>query len=201
MRETRPAAGNGIAALDYAMIILSRRRLRWGFVLAVALVGCAETTVTYTPLNAPPHELAARRPEQVQVFSSTPPERPHVDVGLISVQEGTGGIETPATLIWALRKSGGEKGCDALLLAPPSSSTKPTDLFATERLFQVYSATCIVYRSAAPGDAGATFIPTPTSSTIVDVQLPQQPSPDRRMCRDRSDFEATRNCVLATTHH
>jgi hypothetical protein len=184
------------------MLISPGRWLRCGLVLGVWLSGCAETTVTYTPLNLPPHALTARRPEQVEVFSSTQPERPHVDVGLISVQEGTGGYETPATLIQALRQSGAEKGCDALLLAPPSSTNTPTDLISVERSFQVYSATCIVYRTTPPGNAVATFIPTPSSATVVDPQLPPQPTPNRRrMCRDRKDFEASRNCVLDTTRH
>jgi hypothetical protein len=183
------------------MLIPPIRWLRCALVFGIWLSGCAETTVTYTPLNVPPHELRARRPEQIEVFSSAPPERPHVDVGLISVQEGTGGYETPATLVWALRQSGAEKGCDALLLAPPSSTNTPTDLISVERSFQVYSATCIVYRTTPPGDAGATFIPTPSSATVVDPQLPPQSSPDRRMCRDRRDFEASRNCVLDTTRY
>jgi hypothetical protein len=182
------------------MLISSSRWLRCGLVVGIWISGCAETTVTYTPLNAPPHDPKARRPEEIQVFSSTPPERPHVDVGLISVQEGGGGYETPASLIWALRQSGAEKGCDALLLAAPSSTTRPTGLTYFDRSFQVYSATCIVYRTPRPEDAGATFMPGESSSaTVVDPQLPPRPRPDqRRVCRDRSDFEASRNCVLDT---
>jgi hypothetical protein len=183
------------------MFMPPRRRLRWGLVLAVGLGGCAETTVTYTPLNETPHELRARKPEQVEVFSSTPPERPHVDVGLISVQEGDAD-ETPASLVWALRQSAAAKGCDALLLASPSSTTKPTGATWFDSSYQVYSATCIVYRVPEPGNAGTTFVPTPSSATAVDPRLPPQPTPGRfRMCRDRKDFEASRNCVLDTTQH
>ena len=90
--------------------------MRWGMVLAVCLGGCAETTLMYTPLNLPPHELRPRAPEQVQIFSSGAPERTHVDVGLISVQEGAGGYETEVSLIESLRESGAARGCDALML-------------------------------------------------------------------------------------
>jgi len=181
------------------MLILRSRRLRCGLVLAVCLSGCAETVVTYTPLNLPPHDLKARKPDQIQVFSSAAPERPHMDVGLISVQQGEGN-ETPASLIGVLRQSGAERGCDALLLAAPSSTTKPTGLTYFDGSYQVYSATCIVYQSAEPGDVGATFAPTERSSTMIaDPQGSPRPTDRRRICRDRRDFDQTRNCVLDTT--
>jgi hypothetical protein len=127
-----------------AMPGLPIRGLRWLF-LSLWLGGCADTTLTYTPLNRPPHGLQARRAEQVPVFSSGPPERPHVDIGLISVEEGDGD-ETPASLIERLRQSGAERGCEALVLAAPGATTRPTGpTLVGSRSYQVYSATCIVY--------------------------------------------------------
>jgi hypothetical protein len=158
-------------------------------VLAVGLGGCAETTVTYTPLNVAPHDLTPRAPEQLQIFSSGAPGRPHVDAGLISIQEGGGGTETQASLIETLRQSAAERGCDALTLMPPRTTPKPTDLPEPfDTVYQVYSATCVVYTTTEPGDATATFVPT---------RIPEQ----RRMCLDRADFEAHRNCVLDTRPH
>jgi hypothetical protein len=178
------------------------RWLRCVLVFGIGVSGCAETTLTYTPLNVPPHDLKAKRPEQMQVFSSAPPERPHVDVGLLTVQEGAGGTETPASLIEALRQTGAEQGCDALMLAPPTSTIRPPGLAYLDHPLQVYSATCIVYRTTEPGDASVTFVPASSSATVVDPPLPLQPNPDRRrMCRDRRDFEASRNCVLDTKQH
>jgi hypothetical protein len=160
------------------------RWLPWGLVLTVCLVGCAETTVTYTPLNTPPHALHARAPEQIQVFSSAPPERPHVDVGLISVEEGLVD-ETPASLIADLRQSAAQRGCDALQLAPPSTTTRPTGpVLSDDGSYQVYSATCIVYTTTEPGDATATFAP------------PKSFPDGRRTCVGGVDFDQHRNCVL-----
>lgn len=185
----------------HAMLISPIRWLRWAPVLAVCLSSCAETTVTYTQLNVLPNNLLkVRKPEQIQVFSSTAPDRPHLDVGLISVQEGEAN-ETPASLIEVLRRSGAERGCDALLLAPPSSTTKPTGLTYFDNSYQVYSATCIVYLTAEPGDVGTTFAPAePSSTTVVDPQGSPDPTRDRRRsCRDRRDFDQNRNCVLDNT--
>jgi hypothetical protein len=144
--------------------------------LAACLAACADTSATYTGLNAPPRAVTPRSPDQVEVFSSVPPERPHVDIGLITVQEGDGD-ETPASLIALLRGAAADKGCDAVLLAPPSSRTGAL-WFGGTRTYQVYSGTCLVYGSAPPRP-----------------EAPPQPSRPR-MCRDRTDFDEHRNCIL-----
>ena len=167
------------------MSVSPSRWVPWGLVLFVGLAGCAETTLTYTPLNTPPHDLRPRAPEQLQIFSSAP-ARPHVDVGLIFVQEGVSYSETPETLVAALRGSAAARGCDALLLAPPTWTNRPTGLTYMDSSYQYYSGTCIVYRTIEPGDATATFAP------------PARAPDRRRMCLDRADFDAHRNCVLDT---
>ncbi len=48
------------------MLISATRWLRCALVFGIWLSGCAETTVTYTPLNVPPHDLRARGPEQIR---------------------------------------------------------------------------------------------------------------------------------------
>jgi hypothetical protein len=189
MEKTAPPVAAVLHALTHAMSTSPSRWLPWGLVLTVCLIGCAETTLTYTPLNLPPRALKPRAPEQLQIFSSAPSERPHVDVALISVQEGSGGFETPATLIEALRQNGAARGCDALQLAPPSVTTKPTGLTYFDGSFQVYSATCIVYTTTEPGDATATFAP------------PQRVPDQRRICLSQADFDQHRNCVLEKRLH
>jgi hypothetical protein len=108
--------------------------------------GCSVTTANFTPLNAAPHELAARSPEQVEVYSSAPPDRPHVDIGLVVVEEGEVGANTPAELIWLLRQTAAQRGCDAIVLSPPGSKSETPLLSDYTHSFKVYSATCVVYR-------------------------------------------------------
>jgi hypothetical protein len=151
--------------------------LRCALVVVAFLGGCADTSAAYTPLNVPPRPVQARTPDEVQVFSSAPPERPHVDVGLITVQEGDGD-ETPAALIGLLRQVAAERGCDAVVVAPPGSKT--AEAFFGMRSYQVFSGTCLVYGIAPPRNVA-----------------PAPPANQRRMCRDRRDFDETRNCVLA----
>ena len=118
--------------------------LRAALVLAACLAGCVTASQTFTPLNPLPRDLKAHRPDQVEVFSSAPPQRPHVDVGLITVEEGLAD-QTPTELISALRQIAADLGCDALVLAPPGSKAGP-DFFANPTSYKVYAGTCVAYR-------------------------------------------------------
>lgn len=65
----------------------------------------------------------ARSPQQVELFSSSPPERAHVDCGVITISEGEIGPGAPDELLRMLRQMAAQYGCDAVVLAPPSSKT------------------------------------------------------------------------------
>jgi hypothetical protein len=166
-------------ACGHPVLATLKNLLRRAPLLVALLAGCADTAAAYTPLNVPPRPVQARSPDEVELFSSAPPERPHVDVGLITVQEGDGD-ETPAALLGLLRQVAAERGCDAVVVAPPASKTAEQFPFGETRSYQVYSGTCLVYGIAAPRSAA-----------------PASPANLRRMCRDRRDFDQNRNCVLA----
>jgi hypothetical protein len=114
---------------------------------ATLLSACTATTINYSPLNPSPRALAPRPSASVEVFSSGPPDRPHVDVGMITVEEGNNGEESsPQELLTLLRQNAARQGCDALVVSPPSSKTD-SDLFAYTHSRWVYSGTCVVYRA------------------------------------------------------
>jgi hypothetical protein len=108
------------------------------------LPACAETSVNYSPINPSPRALSPRAPATVEMFASGPPARPHVDVGIITVEEGSTGESTPQELLGLLRENAARQGCDGLVVAPPSSKTE-SDLFAYTYSRRVYSGACIVY--------------------------------------------------------
>jgi hypothetical protein len=120
------------------------RRSSSAVALLVVISSCTTTSGSYTQLNPPPRKLSARPPEQVELFSSGPPQRPHVDVGLITIEEGSLDPATPERLVGMLREVAGEHGCDAVVVAPPSSKSY------NDQSYKVYSGTCVVYRDAAP---------------------------------------------------
>jgi hypothetical protein len=119
------------------------------FATASFASGCTVTSASYTPLNPAPRILVARSPEQVELFSSGPPARPHVDVGLITVEEGELDVGSPDGLIQMLRSTAAEKGCDGLVIAPPGSKSESPLLSDRTNSYKVYSGTCIVYRISA----------------------------------------------------
>jgi hypothetical protein len=143
--------------------------------LAVVVAGCG-TWVTAVPLNPPPRPLTPRTYDAVEVFSSAPPARPHVDVALLKVDQSNTLDDQPRELmIQRLREQAGAMGCDAVFLGA-TQELAPPDLFSSGA--RTMAATCIVY--TLPGDRGV--VPPPPST--------------RRMCTDRKDFDDHRNCIL-----
>jgi hypothetical protein len=119
-----------------------------GLVICGVAAGCG-TFVSDTPINPSPRPLLARAPTAVEIYASSPPTRPHVDVALLEVQQ-TRGLNPQGTdiMIQSLRQRAGAMGCDALFLggtsdhqgADPGSGFDLIDPGATIR-----QATCIVY--------------------------------------------------------
>jgi hypothetical protein len=119
---------------------------RFALVFATLLSACTPTAVNYNPLNPSPRALSPRSPASVEMFASGPPDRPHVDVGLITVEEGDTGESSPQELLGILRQNAARQGCDALVVSPPSSKTD-SDVLAYTHSRRVYSGTCVVYRT------------------------------------------------------
>jgi hypothetical protein len=117
--------------------------------IASLLCACSTTSASYTALNPAPHDLYVREPRDVEVFSSAPPDRPHVDVGLITVEQGDIGHGSPEALIAMLREMAARRGCDALVVAPPGSKSESAlgGLIDYTESYRVYSGTCVVYRN------------------------------------------------------
>lgn len=134
--------------------------------------GCG-TWVADTPINPAPRPVAARPWQSVEVLSSTPPARDHVDVALLRVDQNYSvGDRLGEVMIQRLRERAGALGCDALYI----NGTVPSGF--TEGV-RTMSGTCIVYRE-------------PT------VPGPARPSPPpRRTCVSRKDFEEHRDCIAA----
>jgi hypothetical protein len=143
--------------------------------LFFVVTGCG-TWVTDTQINAAPRPLVARGYAAVEVFSSAPPARAHVDVALLKVEQMNATDDNWGDLmIQRLRERAGAMGCDAVFIGATQERAAPDLLTSGSRTM---TATCIIY--SQPGDHG-TVPPSP---------------PPRRMCVDRRDFDEHRNCIL-----
>ena len=115
--------------------------------------GCGvETSVVW--LRVPPHRMAKRSPAFVDVYSSSPPARPHVEVAIIEVAEQSGSVASLSELFDALRLAAAEQGCDAIHVTGVVNKGPEimASEFSTDREGVV--ATCLVY--TAEPDPSAT---------------------------------------------
>jgi hypothetical protein len=119
------------------------RSLVLAFGLSVLVIGCG-TFVTETPLNPAPRLLNPRGFESVEVFSSAPPARAHVDVALLEVEQ-THDLNQQGTdlMIQRLRERAGAIGCDAVVIGGMRERGNSTELFDSGST--TLHATCIVY--------------------------------------------------------
>jgi hypothetical protein len=95
-------------------------------------------SVHSTQLNAPPRPLGARDATTVEVFSSGPPQRSHVDVALI-VAEGDA-LFTLQRYVSEIRDHAAALGCDAVVFDSAALVKGTTSM----------KATCIAYGDPPP---------------------------------------------------
>ncbi len=139
--------------------------------------GCAGSFVEATPLNAPPRALVARAPGSVEVYSSTAPTRPHVDIALLRADRPNyGDIDTPR-LVQALLEQAAKLGCDALFISGTAQRQAASDeLRFLDPGSTSLLATCIAYLpgTASPVPAG----PASRAAANAVILVPdEQPKP------------------------
>ena len=146
------------------------KSIHWvSLAIAFGSAACAVSSLETTPLNSPPHPLAARAPSSVEVFSSTPPTRPHVDVALITANQSNLDGDTSGAVA-ALLQQAAKLGCDALYISNATSRAGNPDVFdpGTRGLL----GTCIAYTGAAPAPGEA-----PLAAPNAVVVMPPALSP------------------------
>jgi hypothetical protein len=117
---------------------------------ALAVLGCG-TMVSYSQINGLPRPLTPKAPEEVEVFMSSPPSRPHVDDALIEAEQGSD--EMP-TMLHALRNSAAQRGCDAVYISGNANRDRAPR--------KTIIATCVVYTDVTEGTAAP---PAATAAT------------------------------------
>lgn len=116
------------------------------FALGVGCGTAIETTVKTTVINPAPRPLASRDPASVEVFSSAPPQRPHVDVEYLEAEaEAESGLSADGTprFIAALRAKAATDGCDAIVLGGTTNYLTSGGKYGTN--LKRIVATCVVY--------------------------------------------------------
>jgi len=86
----------------------------------LALAACAPQT-EYVRTNAPPRPMLARPVDSVAIFSNVAPEKPFVEVGIVTSRANTSPPQSKAALIEAVRAKAAAQGCEGLILAGGSA--------------------------------------------------------------------------------
>lgn len=135
--------------------------------LALALVDCAPSFVETTHLNAAPHPLVPRSPGSVEVYSSTPPTRPHVDVALLRVHRANGFGRDTALMVQSLLELAAKSGCDALFIS--GATERGSDVDAFDEGSQSLLGTCVAYLPEGAVTLPPSPGPRPAANAIVLV--------------------------------
>jgi len=148
--------------------------------IAVSGLGCVTSFVETTRLNAAPRPLVPRPARSVEIYASSPPTRPHVDVALLRASQPNYGIDTPR-MVQSLAERAGQLGCDALFISGASErSGARGDMHLLDPGSQHLLATCIAYHPQSPSEAlAASGPPTLVANSIVLVPPEERkPRPD-----------------------
>jgi len=147
------------------------------FVTLVVAAGCG-ASINATPINPAPHLMTPRPPALVEMYTSGPPQRPHVDIALLEVEESSS-LSTADTnqMISDLRNRGAQMGCDAIVLG--GASSRDPGLGDAERWLNKdargrkgFTATCIAYLPDEPIGA----VPSPVAAASAPPPAPAAPA-------------------------
>jgi hypothetical protein len=148
-------------------------------VLGWLCFGCGLDT-SVTTVNQPPRQLFKKTPESVEVYTSSPPARPHVDLAILEVVEQAGSSEfDTGEMLAKLRQLAADHGCDAIHVSGTLNRGPGVDALLTDypASREGLAATCIVYTDVTP-------VVNPGSrpgNEVHDQQLGTTPNPNRRV--------------------
>ena len=160
---------------------MSSPRILLGLFLAAAAAACG-TNIDYIPLNSPPHAMAPRAPESVELFTTSPPQRPYVEVGAIESQQQQMSTDSVEDIYAKMREAAAERGCDGLVIVASNDATEVNGSmshgngYVSSRTLKGYRATCIVWTDAAPA-APATAPAAPAPAAPPPAPAPAQAAP------------------------
>ena len=115
--------------------------------ITTLLILCAcGTDVQYTALVRTPR-TTARSPESVKVYLSSPPKRPHRDVGLLEAEQMSEfSWDNSRDMIRKMRETAAQVGCDAIFVKGIGSNTdRFLGVTDSPSSTKTMTATCIRY--------------------------------------------------------
>jgi hypothetical protein len=106
--------------------------------------GCG-TSVEYTQLRTPTSTLHRKSPQEVELFTTKPPERSYTELGILEArQESQYSADETKEFLDHMRFKAAEIGCDAVVLTGSADQTEHIP-FVGNRTRNGLRGTCIIY--------------------------------------------------------
>ncbi|HEX3854770.1 MAG TPA: hypothetical protein VHW01_27605 [Polyangiaceae bacterium] len=138
--------------------------------VSIAVVGGCGTFVEATALNAPPRALTPRPADAVEVYSSSPPAKAHLDVALIQADQINGTNAQLPEMVAKLREKAGQMGCDAIFISGASERAgAPGDAHLFDPGSHLLLATCVAYLEPTPIPAHSAVTVAPPAPSAAPV--------------------------------
>jgi len=143
------------------------------FILGLSIVGCGGSELSFTPLQAAPHQLFARIGAQVELFLAARPTRPFVEIGMIQA-EGGSSSDQASTSLAEMRGIAGQHGCDGLIILGANEAA--TAAPGAAQMAGAYRGSCIVYTDTTNAAAApVAAAPAPATSALAPVAAAPAP--------------------------
>ena len=116
--------------------------------ISLLLTGCG-TTMMITKLNNSPRPLEQRTPESVDIFVTGKPEKPYIEISLITSQQASEfSIDDTPQIIQKMRLEAAKQGCDALIISGQNDATEGSTRGGTGSVTTLkgFHGACIVYK-------------------------------------------------------
>jgi hypothetical protein len=117
--------------------------------VAGASVGCG-TSLSYIPTRDRPGPLYMRKPEQVEIFMTSKPDRPFVELGMIESQQHELSGDSAQDVVEKMRAFAGEHGCDALVIFAGNDTVSDPGGDLPSTSLKGYRGSCLVYVAGRP---------------------------------------------------
>jgi hypothetical protein len=137
---------------------------------AVALLAAAAcgTTTQVVATNRSPRPLAPRSPGEVDVYTTSPPARPFVEVAIIQARQSSQySADTMPEIINAMRQQAAQVGCDGVVIHGASNKVVPTgwgEHGTSSTSLDGYWGACIVYTVEVFAPEPVAAMPAPAAA-------------------------------------
>ena len=119
--------------------------------LALSAAACATPPVAFWQVKDSPRPLTPRAAKDVEVFDGLQPEKPHVEIATLRVEDDTLRLSPDVNPVVLFRNEAARRGCDAVVMKP----TRVTPLLRvfSDAVRLEHRGACIVYTAPSDGTA------------------------------------------------